>query len=186
MGRNSPSDLKAAVQALTRISAVESSYDKEGRAVWHKGEGDAELVSWVDQRGRLLKQLFVLFVDVVFWQHGQRVRTGALKKRSDLLSMPGPGDVLFDGTPDRERLGRAKLAIEGYDGADKYVKHLTRVVDLSSSFAVAGAAVVTRGSHDELQRRHQALLRKEAVKKGLLVGLGALAVLALAMLLFRH
>jgi hypothetical protein len=185
MGRDSPSDLRSAVKSLSRIKALETRAGSS-RVIWHKGT-DSELLSWVDSSGRVLKQMLVLFDDVVLWQHSMRLRTGQVKARTDLSAQLTMEDIEFDGMPEKNRHGRAKLGTSTYDGADKYILHLARVVEPTA--ALAGAAVVTRASNDVLQRQYKAMATRARNKQLLIAGgvlIVALSIALFVALLSRH
>lgn len=178
--RNSPNDLRAAVKALTRAK-TDTRTEQGGRIIWHRS-ADAELASWVDGKGRLLKQLLVLFEDAVLWQHGQRMRSGELKNRAGATAPPSPEEVAFDATFDKERHGRAKLGAEPYEGSDKYIMHIARMVSVPAG--LAGASVVTRASNDVLQRQQRAMAAR-ARNRTLFIGVGAAAVLLVVFFVLR-
>jgi hypothetical protein len=185
--RNSPNDLRAAIKALTRVKGFNEPFEQGGRVIWHKGNGDADLVSWVDGKGRLLKQMLVLFDDVIVWQHGLVMRSGSLAPRGD-ASIPRLENVSLDSSLEKDRHGRAKLAAEPYEGDDKYIMHFARAV--SAPAGLTGAAVVTRPSNDVLQRQVRALRQREASKRNtriaLIVGVGLVVLLLAVVMLRRH
>lgn len=178
--RNSPNDLRAAVKTLTRAKN-DTRTEQGGRVIWHKS-ADAELASWVDGKGRLLKQLLVLFEDAVLWQHGQRMRSGELKNRAGATAPPTAEEVTFDAVFDKDRHGRAKLAAEPYEGSDKYIMHIARMVSVPAG--LAGASVVTRASNDVLQRQYRAMAARQRTRN-LLIGAGAAMVLLIVFLVLR-
>lgn len=164
------------------MKAVESAPDARGhREIWHAGGVEADLVSHVDATGRVLQQELRLFDDYLVWRHGARLRTGRVRPRTHAVA-PRQDEIDFDLTPSRELLERARLAAETYRGADPYVQHLVRMLGVHG---MAGAAVVTRPSHELLQRRLQRELKRDTARSSLryvYVAVGA-AALTLAMLL---
>ena len=64
MTHPSPEKLKAAVQALYRVRAVEGPPGDNGhRSVWHMCAQGAELLSLVDMEGRVQRQELTLLED---------------------------------------------------------------------------------------------------------------------------
>lgn len=133
----SPQTLKAAVESMFRIRVTESPPDAQGlRTVWHRGTKGAELVSWVDEQGRMVRQDFFLFEDVFLWERGGKMRTATSRKATDLSMQPSSEDVVVDTEPEarKQRFERAEAAIGDYVGDDKYLSHLR-----STIFVEAGA-----------------------------------------------
>lgn len=103
MGEHSPQELKAAVDAMFRIRAVESPADANGvRTIWHRGMRGAELVTEIDPMGKVKAQQFTLLDDQLRWERG-------------------PGFTL---TVPKDRLERLSRAIAGYRGHDRFLIHL--------------------------------------------------------------
>ena len=111
---------------MFRIRAVESPPDASGlRKVWHRGARDAELVSEIDETGRVARHEFSLFDDVVVWERGRGFVTG----HSQAEGARGGGDkVAFDLTTDPERMSRASAALKPYVGRDRIIQHLRELV----------------------------------------------------------
>ena len=118
----STEELRVAVDSMFRIRAVESPPDASGlRKVWHRGARHAELVSEIDDTGRVARHEFSLFDDVVVWERGRGFVTGVAR---DEGSTRGAANVAFDLTADNERLLRIAAALEPYAGRDRIIQHL--------------------------------------------------------------
>lgn len=111
---------------MFRIRAVESPPDSVGlRKVWHRGARYAELVSEIDQVGRVARHEFSLFDDVVIWERGRGFVTGASQLEG---STRGAANVAFDLEADAERLIRVGAALQPYSGRDRIIQHLRELV----------------------------------------------------------
>jgi hypothetical protein len=103
MGEPLPQDVKAAVDAMFRIRAVESPADANGlRTIWHRGMRGAELVTEIDAAGKVKSQQLTLLDEQVRWDRG-------------------PGFSL--GAP-RPLLERVSRAVGSYSGHDRFLVHL--------------------------------------------------------------
>ncbi len=103
MGEHSPQEVKAAVDAMFRIRAVESPADANGlRTIWHRGLRGAELVTEIDAAGKVKSQSLTLLDDQVRWERG-------------------PG---FSLTAPRALLERVSRALASYSGHDRFLVHL--------------------------------------------------------------
>jgi hypothetical protein len=108
-----PEELKAAVDSMFRIRAVESPPDANGtRTIWHRGTRGAELVTQVDAAGRVARQDFTLFDELLQWERETGFRSAAVEVGGT------------DGAPVTERLARAATALAGYSGHDRFLLHL--------------------------------------------------------------
>ena len=126
MVAKTPDELKAAVDSMFRIRAVESPPDPEGlKKVWHRGARHAELVSEIDLAGRVARHEFSLFDDVLIWERGRGFLTGESNVQG---STRGAAKVAFDLTTDPTRLERVTLALEPYQGRDRIIHHLRELV----------------------------------------------------------
>lgn len=122
----SPDELRAAVDSMFRIRAVESPPDVNGlRTVWHRGAQHAELVSEIDLGGEVARHEFSLYDDVVVWERGRGFTTGASKSEG---STRGASNVAFDLTSDASRLARIASALKPYAGRDRIIQHLRDLV----------------------------------------------------------
>ena len=100
-----PQELQQAVDSMFRIRAVESPPDAQGcRRIWHRGTAGAELLTEVDETGRVISQELTLFEDRLRWDRER-----------------GFGGFPLEEDPP---LGRAAAALAGYAGADRFLKHL--------------------------------------------------------------
>jgi hypothetical protein len=126
MAEPSPDTLKTAMQALYRVTAVEGPPGENGlRTVWHLCPGGAELMSLVDDEGRVRRQELTLLEDHYVWASGQGVRTGRLERASaEAVVKPDPQLV-------PHRLMRAAQAMGTYTGQDRYILHMQRVLALA-------------------------------------------------------
>lgn len=111
---------------MFRIRAVESPPDAGGlRKVWHRGARHAELVSEIDDAGRVARHEFSLFDDVVVWERGRGFVTG---ESQDDGSARGAEKVAFDLTTDPDRMVRIAAALKPYRGRDRIIQHLRELV----------------------------------------------------------
>lgn len=118
-----PEELRAAVESMFRIRAVESPADPSTglRKVWHRGALHAELVSEIDGEGRAVRHELTLFDDVLVWERGRGLLTGSAKVAGGAR---GAANVAFDLSADPERVARSCAALKRYQGADRILLHL--------------------------------------------------------------
>jgi hypothetical protein len=131
---NNPSQekLKAAVQALYRVRAVEGPPGDNGlRSVWHMCAQGAELLSLVDSEGHVQRQELTLLEDHYVWTSGQGLRTGRVETGGGSKASPASPVVHTDPQLVPFRLMRAALALESYKGEDRYILHMKRVLALA-------------------------------------------------------
>lgn len=115
-----------AVRALYRVRAVEKPPGPDGRReVWHQGSKGCELLSTVDLGGHIEEQELTLFKEVIYWRHGDKLKTGKLVGNEDVSSR---GNILWDAEPAAVRLDRCRKAFDGYTGADPYLIHIRDAV----------------------------------------------------------
>lgn len=135
----------AAIGALRRIRAVESTPDADGvRTVWHQGAQGAELVSWVRGDGRVMRQDFTLVNDHFQWTSDHGVRTGEVSSGKGSRAGPASGAVTLDDQLSSERVFRAVEALKAWDGDDRYITHLKRLLNLSATgFSMRDESTVT-------------------------------------------
>lgn len=111
---------------MFRIRAVESPPDAGGlRKVWHRGARHAELVSEIDETGRVARHEFSLFDDVVIWERGRGFVTGSAQLEG---STRGAANVAYDLTADGDRMVRIAAALQPYSGRDRIIQHLRELV----------------------------------------------------------
>ncbi|MBL8911059.1 MAG: hypothetical protein JNM17_10240 [Archangium sp.] len=121
-----PDELRAAVDSMFRIRAVESPPDASGlKKVWHRGARHAELISEIDTTGRVARHEFSLFDDVLVWERGRGFVTGATQVEG---STRGAAKVAFDLTTDPDRMSRVSAALAPYQGRDRIIHHLRELV----------------------------------------------------------
>lgn len=132
MTHSSPEKLKAAVQALYRVRAVEGPPGDNGhRSVWHMCTQGAELLSLVDMEGRVQRQELTLFDDHYAWSQGEGLRTGRVEVGGGVKVNPASAIVHTDPQLVPGRLVRAAVALETYEGEDRYILHIKRVLALA-------------------------------------------------------
>ncbi|MFL5345278.1 MAG: hypothetical protein ACJ8AT_10815 [Hyalangium sp.] len=145
MNNPSPEKLKAAVQALYRVRAVEGPPGDNGqKSVWHMCAQGAELLSLVDMEGRVQRQELTLLGDHYVWTSGQGLRTGRVETEGGSKANPAAAVVHTDPQLVPFRLMRAALALENYEGEDRYILHMKRVLALArEGLEMREASVVT-------------------------------------------
>ncbi|HEY3446597.1 MAG TPA: hypothetical protein VGK67_09545 [Myxococcales bacterium] len=120
---------KAAVQSLFRVRASESPPGPDGtRTVWHQGGEGADLTSTVDAQGRVTRQEFVLFGEQLLWVAESGASTGKIQDEKAAGQVKGSELVARDAKLDARVLSRMNLALAGYAGEDRYLRHLAKVV----------------------------------------------------------
>jgi len=116
-----------AVQSLARIRAAETT-DGEGlRRVWHQA-ADVDLLSWVDDKGMLLRQELTLFGDHFQWTTDYGLCTGQVSGSDGSSAGHASDTVALDAAISKERLQAAHAALAPYHGDDKYIEHIKHVV----------------------------------------------------------
>ncbi|HEX8703731.1 MAG TPA: hypothetical protein VF815_33145 [Myxococcaceae bacterium] len=132
MNTPSPEKLKTAVQALSRVRAVEGPPGDNGqRSVWHMSVEGAELLSMVDLEGRLQRQELTLLDDHYVWTSGEGLKTGRVENEGGAKAKSAAAIVHTDAQLVPLRLMRAALALETYEGEDRYILHMKRVLALA-------------------------------------------------------
>jgi hypothetical protein len=117
-----------AVQALARIRVAETRGADGLRRVWHQA-ADVDLLSWVDEQGKLLRQELTLFGDHYQWTSDFGLRTGQVGSPEGSAAAAHASDlVALDTSVSKERLRTAHAALAPYAGDDKYVQHMKHVV----------------------------------------------------------
>nr|WP_237726537.1 hypothetical protein [Corallococcus coralloides] len=121
--------LKSAMQELYRARAVEGPLGENGlRTVWHLSPQGAELMSLVDGDGRVRRQELTLLDEHCIWASGQGVRTGRVEAGE---ARPVSTEVRADPELVPQRLVRAAQALATYEGHDRYILHMQRVLALA-------------------------------------------------------
>ncbi|MCY1046426.1 hypothetical protein OV208_34295 [Corallococcus sp. bb12-1] len=127
----SPDTLKSAMQELYRARAVEGPPGENGlRTVWHLSPQGAELLSLIDDEGRVRRQELTLLDEHCIWASGQGVRTG-LVELGEARRPPVSTEVRADPELVPHRLVRAAQALATYEGQDRYILHMQRVLALA-------------------------------------------------------
>ncbi len=125
MSKQLSSKAKVAVESLFRVRAAESPPGADGlREVWHQGSGGADLLSWVDSAGKVVRQELVLLEDSVRWSADAGLATGTVSQEKGAGGIQGSALVRPDKGIDRRRLERMHAALNGYFGTDRYIFHL--------------------------------------------------------------
>ena len=123
--------LKSAMQELYRARAVEGPPGENGlRTVWHLSPQGAELLSLVDDEGRVRRQELTLLDEHCIWASGQGVRTGRVESGEERRP-PVSTEVRADPELVPQRLVRAAQALATYAGQDRYILHMQRVLALA-------------------------------------------------------
>lgn len=123
--------LKSAMQELYRARAVEGPLGENGlRTVWHLSPQGAELMSLVDEDGRVRRQELTLLDEHCIWASGQGVRTGRVEA-GEARRSPVSTEVRADPELVPQRLVRAAQALATYEGQDRYILHMQRVLALA-------------------------------------------------------
>lgn len=119
-------ELRAAVETMFRIRAVESPTNAQGlRTVWHRGAKNAELVSEIDEAGRVARHEFSLFEEVLIWERGRGFSSGQAVEEG---STRGAANFESDHSLDGGRMRRVVLALQSYNGGDRIIEHLRKLV----------------------------------------------------------
>jgi len=123
--------LEEAVNALYRIRAVEQPPSPEGlRTIWHQCAKGADLASYVDNEGRLVQQELTLLDDFFRWTSAKGLVTGAVADRPGSKAASPSADILLDGQIDPGRVIRAAAALRGYQGDDRYIRNVRRILQM--------------------------------------------------------
>ena len=135
--------LKAAVLALYQARPVEGPPGDDGqRSVWHLSTQGAELLSFVDPEGRVQRQELTLLDEHCVWSSGVGLRTGRVEQEG--AARTETSVVHPDVQPVPARLLRAALALEHYQGEDRYILHIQRVLALArQGLVLAGGSGAT-------------------------------------------
>lgn len=124
-------DRITAVESMYRIRAVESPPDANGRrTIWHRGAKGAELVSEVDEEGRVVRHELTLFDDSLSWDRENGFRGARVVKDGGNAAMPPSATLETPPANDLTApvLERATGALRGYRGEDKIIAHLREVL----------------------------------------------------------
>ncbi|WP_227026716.1 hypothetical protein [Corallococcus soli] len=119
------------MQELYRARAVEGPPGENGlRTVWHLSPQGAELLSLIDEEGRVRRQELTLLDEHCIWASGQGVRTGRVEL-GEARRPPVSTEVRADPELVPHRLVRAAQALASYAGQDRYILHMQRVLALA-------------------------------------------------------
>jgi hypothetical protein len=134
--------LRAAVLALYQTRPVEGPPGDDGqRSVWHLSSQGVELLSFVDSEGRVQRQELTLLDEHCVWTSGVGLRTGRVEQEGSVRTEARV--VHPDSQPVPARMLRAALALEGYQGEDRYILHIQRVLALARQGLVLSGGVRT-------------------------------------------
>jgi hypothetical protein len=134
--------LKAAVLALYQSRPVEGPPGDDGqRSVWHLSSQGVELLSFVDPEGRVQRQELTLLDEHCVWTSGVGLRTGRVEQEGTVRAEARV--VHPDSQPVPARMLRAALALEGYQGEDRYILHIQRVLALARQGLVLSGGAST-------------------------------------------
>lgn len=120
-------ELKAAVDSIARVRAVESPPEPDGtRTIWHQGAKGADLLTTVNAQGVVTHQEFTLYGDYFEWGSSTGLRTGAAleEESGEAARKAGHMAVDLEDATRAERLARASAALTSYAGDDKFLLHL--------------------------------------------------------------
>jgi hypothetical protein len=132
MDNPSPDKLKAAVQALAHVRAVEGPPGDNGqRPVWHMSAQGVELLSLIDPEGRVQRQEMTLLDDHYVWSSGEGLLTGWVERSGSAKVNPAAATIRTDPQLLPFRLVRGARALAGYEGEDRYILHMKRVLALA-------------------------------------------------------
>ncbi len=167
--QRTPAELKAAIETMFRIRAVESPPDEQGaRTIWHRGAKGADLITYVDRDGKVTRQELFLFEDYFLFDRQAGLRTGVNLDKVGSAGARASGDIAFDQDAQlrMKRLEHAAQALAGYQGADKLIGHAKQVVTMAAQGASYDTdEPMTRTSDkvklDDLRAASQELNRRE-------------------------
>jgi hypothetical protein len=171
--QRTPAELKAAIETMFRIRAVESPPDEHGaRTIWHRGAKGADLVTYVDSEGRVSRQELFLFEHYFLFDRGNGLRTGVALDKVGSGASRANGDIAFDqdAVLRMKRLAHAAQALGVYDGQDKLIGHAQQILTLAAQGKPYEADdQVTRAASnvrlDDLKAASQELERREVEKR---------------------
>lgn len=181
---------RKAVATLYRIRAVEAPHDEDGiKSVWHRTAEGADLLSFVDRGGRVTRQELTLLSDHFLWTAEQGLRTGqAGAERVGIRATDHEAGVRLDAANSLERLKRASSSLGAYDGSDRYLLHIARVLALAvrgmqalEAEEVTAAATL---SAEDVARARKRVLEKKAPPTWMLALGGVAGALVLAALVY--
>ena len=178
---STPEEIRSAVNAMFRTRAVESPRNAAGlRTVWHRVPPFTELVSELDDTGRVARHQFCLFDDMVVWERGKGFQTGPTEQ--------GVQEV----DPEPERIVRLRSVFQSYAGRDRIIHHLRELLMATQTGEqpLADLGMVT-GEHPVIREPMQTFVSKKPQPRSerwllpLGGGLVLLLLALLALLLYR-
>jgi hypothetical protein len=117
----------AAVQSLFRIRAYETTDAAGLRRVWHQGAEGADLLTWVNAEGKVIRQELTLLEDHFVWTP-EGLRTASVEDAGGSTATAASSTVRFDAQVSRERVWAAHAALLEYQGQDKYILNIRRIL----------------------------------------------------------
>jgi hypothetical protein len=132
----------AAVQSLFRIRAYETTDAAGLRRVWHQGADGADLLTWVNAEGKVVRQELTLLEDHFVWTP-DGLRTASVEGAGPRSA--ASATVKFDAAVSRERVWGAHAALLEYQGDDKYILNIRRILaQATGKFLEADEFVMTK------------------------------------------
>jgi hypothetical protein len=158
LGSPSPTELKSAVESLSRIRALESEPDSSGgRTLFHRSGPAApgvDLISRVDGDGKVERQELFFFGDYLLWTRTSGLKSGVAPTGTvEQLVTRGGGPatgISFDSDDavTAERLAGVVEALKGYSGDDRLIDHAKQLfVVAAEGKPFTSGLVVTRTEH---------------------------------------
>jgi hypothetical protein len=167
--QRTPAELKAAIDTLFRVRAVESPPDDHGaRTIWHRGAKGADLITYVASDGTVTRQELFLFDDYYLWDRAGGLKTGVSIENAGSAGARASGDIAFDhdAVLGGRRLEHAAQALLPYAGTDKLIAHAKKALSVAArGGSFDGDEVVTRSAGtvrlSDLKEASQELQKRE-------------------------
>lgn len=182
----SAQDFKAAIDSMFRIRAVESPPDANGmRTIWHRGTRGAELVTQVDATGRVAKQDFTIFDELIQWDKEAGFRTALVQAVEGNPAAKASTSFVPDAEVISERVARAAQALGTYSGHDRFLMHLRDRLSAEGRSELGGddAPPITRSNPVVLAELAQSAPSTVVPRLALAVALLAAALLVAALVM---
>ena len=116
--------MRMVAESLQRVHVGDTTFREDGlRRIWHRGGAAADVVSWVDRDGVIMRQEFTFGGLVVRWERDQGVYSGAVN--SDGHAALPAASTVDDWHEDGVGLHTtASAIINQVDNPDFYLRHL--------------------------------------------------------------
>lgn len=109
---------------LRRVYVGDTEFRGDGlRRVWHRGGAAADVISWVDKAGVIMRQEFTFGGLVVLWIREQGISSG-LESSDSGASMPEARVVDGINDNDQQLFSVAARILERVESPDFYLRHL--------------------------------------------------------------